>query len=150
MAEEKTEQEEKVVDNDKPKSVDKAEDKADKKVAPKKPYVSRSKRSDDDDNDRDNDRDDRSSNRRPSNPRGVNRGGSYNNRFNSNNRNRNQIQTIPAYVDWKDADYLGRFIPERGKILPRRISMVTAKDQRRLARAIKRARVMALLPYVSD
>lgn len=62
----------------------------------------------------------------------------------------NQRQSVPAYVDWKDVDYLSRFIPERGKIMPRRISGVSAKDQRRLARAIKRARVMALLPYVSD
>lgn len=62
----------------------------------------------------------------------------------------NQRQVVPAYVDWKDVDYLVRFIPERGKIMPRRISGVSAKDQRRLARAIKRARVMALLPYVSD
>ncbi len=62
----------------------------------------------------------------------------------------NQRQVVPAYVDWKDVDYLGRFIPERGKIMPRRISGVSAKDQRRLARGIKRARVMALLPYVSD
>ncbi len=62
----------------------------------------------------------------------------------------NQRQVVPAYVDWKDVDYLSRFIPERGKIMPRRISGVSAKDQRRLARAIKRARVMALLPYVSD
>jgi small subunit ribosomal protein S18 len=62
----------------------------------------------------------------------------------------NQRQIVPAYVDWKDVDYLVRFIPERGKIMPRRISGVSAKDQRRLARAIKRARVMALLPYVSD
>ncbi|MDH3493227.1 MAG: 30S ribosomal protein S18 [Acidobacteriota bacterium] len=62
----------------------------------------------------------------------------------------NQRQVVPAYVDWKDVDYLIRFIPERGKIMPRRISGVSAKDQRRLARAIKRARVMALLPYVSD
>ena len=61
-----------------------------------------------------------------------------------------QRQTVPAYVDWKDVDYLSKFIPERGKIMPRRISGVSAKDQRRLARAIKRARVMALLPYVSD
>lgn len=64
--------------------------------------------------------------------------------------NRRQRQTLPAYIDWKDADFLSRFIPERGKIMPRRISGVSAKDQRRLARAIKRARVMALLPYVSD
>ncbi|MEZ5307597.1 MAG: 30S ribosomal protein S18 [Pyrinomonadaceae bacterium] len=62
----------------------------------------------------------------------------------------NQRQSVPAYVDWKDVDFLTRFIPERGKIMPRRISGVSAKDQRRLARAIKRARVMALLPYVSD
>ncbi len=146
MAEEKIEQEEKVVENDTAKS--KSVDKTDKAAAPKKPYVSRSKR---DDDDKEDDGDDRSSNRRPSSrPQNGSRGGSYNNRYNTNSRNRNQIQTIPAYVDWKDADYLGRFIPERGKILPRRISMVTAKDQRRLARAIKRARVMALLPYVSD
>ena len=59
-------------------------------------------------------------------------------------------QSVPAYVDWKDAELLAKFIPERGKIMPRRISGVSAKDQRRLARAIKRARVMALIPYVSD
>ena len=73
-----------------------------------------------------------------------------NNRPNYRRYNRRQKQIIPAYVDWKDADYLSRFIPERGKIMPRRISGVSAKDQRRLARAIKRARVMALLPYVAD
>ena len=59
-------------------------------------------------------------------------------------------QLVPDYVDWKDVDYLRRFIPERGKIMPRRISGVTAKDQRRISRAIKRARAMALLPFVAD
>lgn len=59
-------------------------------------------------------------------------------------------QLVPDYVDWKDVDYLRRFIPERGKIMPRRISGVTAKDQRRIAKAIKRARSMALLPFVAD
>lgn len=59
-------------------------------------------------------------------------------------------QLVPDYVDWKDVDYLRRFIPERGKIMPRRISGVTAKDQRRIAKAIKRARTMALLPFVAD
>lgn len=59
-------------------------------------------------------------------------------------------QLVPDYVDWKDVDFLKRFIPERGKIMPRRISGVSAKDQRRLARAIKRARSMALIPYVTD
>lgn len=59
-------------------------------------------------------------------------------------------QLVPDYIDWKDVDFLRRFIPERGKIMPRRISGVTAKDQRRIARAIKRARSMALLPFVAD
>jgi len=57
---------------------------------------------------------------------------------------------IPDYVDWKDVDFLRNFIPERGKIMPRRISGISAKDQRRLAKAIKRARTMALLPFVAD
>jgi small subunit ribosomal protein S18 len=57
-------------------------------------------------------------------------------------------QVVPDYVDWKDIDYLRQFIPERGKIMPRRISGISAKDQRRIATAIKRARSMALLPYV--
>lgn len=59
-------------------------------------------------------------------------------------------QLVPDYIDWKDVDYLRRFVPERGKIMPRRISGVTAKDQRRIAKAIKRARTMALLPFVAD
>lgn len=59
-------------------------------------------------------------------------------------------QVVPDYVDWKDVDFLRRFIPERGKIMPRRISGITAKDQRRVARAIKRARSMALIPFVAD
>ena len=59
-------------------------------------------------------------------------------------------QVVPDYVDWKDVDYLKQFIPERGKIMPRRISGITAKDQRRIATAIKRARTMALLPFVSE
>lgn len=57
-------------------------------------------------------------------------------------------QVVPDYIDWRDVDYLRQFIPERGKIMPRRISGISAKDQRRLATAIKRARSMALLPFV--
>jgi small subunit ribosomal protein S18 len=57
-------------------------------------------------------------------------------------------QVVPDYIDWKDVDFLKQFIPERGKIMPRRISGITAKDQRRIATAIKRARSMALLPFV--
>src|SRR5215471_1890746 len=54
------------------------------------------------------------------------------------------------YVDWKDVKLLASFIPERGKILPRRISGTCALHQRKLQTAIKRARSIALLPYVTD
>ncbi|WP_448533465.1 30S ribosomal protein S18 [Parathermosynechococcus lividus] len=52
-------------------------------------------------------------------------------------------------IDYKDVDLLRRFITERGKILPRRVTGLTAKQQRQLAVAIKRARVMALLPFLN-
>jgi small subunit ribosomal protein S18 len=51
-------------------------------------------------------------------------------------------------VDYKDVDFLRKFITERGKILPRRMTGTCAKHQRILARAIKRARIVALLPFV--
>jgi len=51
-------------------------------------------------------------------------------------------------IDYKDTKLLQRFISERGKIVPSRITAVSARKQRELARAIKRARYMALLPYV--
>lgn len=53
-------------------------------------------------------------------------------------------------IDYKDADVLRRFITERGKILPRRITGTCAKHQRALALAIKRGRILALLPFVAD
>lgn len=53
-------------------------------------------------------------------------------------------------IDYKDAGKLRKFISERAKILPRRVSGTCAKHQRELTVAIKRARFMALLPYVSD
>ena len=52
--------------------------------------------------------------------------------------------------DYKDTKLLSRYISERGKIVPSRITAVSAKKQRELARAIKRARFLALLPYVSQ
>lgn len=52
-------------------------------------------------------------------------------------------------IDYKDVKLLQRFISERGKIVPRRITAVTAKEQRALAQAIKRARHLALLPFVA-
>jgi small subunit ribosomal protein S18 len=51
-------------------------------------------------------------------------------------------------IDYKDIKLLSRFISERGKIVPSRITAVSAKKQRELARAIKRARFLALLPYL--
>jgi small subunit ribosomal protein S18 len=53
-------------------------------------------------------------------------------------------------IDYKDVRLLERFISERGKIVPSRITAVSAKKQRELARAIKRARHLALLPYLTD
>ncbi len=53
-------------------------------------------------------------------------------------------------IDWKDAELLKRFISDRGKILPRRVTGTKAKYQRELAIAIKRARHMALLPFVRE
>jgi len=55
-----------------------------------------------------------------------------------------------AKIDYKDADALRRYMTERGKILPRRITGTCAKHQREVAKAIKRARSICLLPYVAD
>jgi small subunit ribosomal protein S18 len=51
-------------------------------------------------------------------------------------------------IDYKDTKLLGRYVSERGEIVPSRITAVSAKKQRELARAIKRARFLGLLPYV--
>jgi small subunit ribosomal protein S18 len=55
-----------------------------------------------------------------------------------------------AYIDYKDVEALKRFINEQGKILPRRITGVSARFQRQLTRSVKRARHLALLPFVAD
>ncbi|BAT51224.1 MULTISPECIES: 30S ribosomal protein S18 [Nostocaceae] len=52
-------------------------------------------------------------------------------------------------IDYKDVDLLRKFVTERGKILPRRITGLTAKQQRDLTLAIKRARLVALLPFIN-
>src|SRR5438270_7363582 len=54
------------------------------------------------------------------------------------------------YIDYKDIKTLQQFIPERGKILPRRISGTCALHQRKLQNAIKRARIAAMLPFATD
>ncbi len=54
------------------------------------------------------------------------------------------------YIDYKDVNLLRQFVPERAKILPRRISGNSARHQRMLATALRRARYLALLPYTTD
>ena len=54
------------------------------------------------------------------------------------------------YIDYKDPEFLKKFLNEQGKILPRRITGTSLKYQRRVATAVKRARQIALLPYVTD
>lgn len=53
-------------------------------------------------------------------------------------------------IDYKKVDILRRYVPERGKISPRRVTGTCAYHQRRLTTAIKRARLLAMLPYISD
>ena len=69
-------------------------------------------------------------------------------------RRRRKVDYIAAnhidFIDYKDVDLLKRFISERGKILPRRVTGTSAKNQRKLTVAIKRARVMGLLPFVAE
>ena len=54
------------------------------------------------------------------------------------------------YIDYKDPDFLKQFVNEQGKILPRRISGNSLKYQKKVATAVKRARHLALLPFVTD
>ena len=54
------------------------------------------------------------------------------------------------YIDYKDEEYLLKFINEQGKLLPRRLSGNSLKFQRKVGQAVKRARQLALLPYVTD
>jgi small subunit ribosomal protein S18 len=54
------------------------------------------------------------------------------------------------HVDYKESEKLRRYITDRGKIIPRRVTGTCAKHQRQLTRAIKRARFLALLPFTSD
>jgi small subunit ribosomal protein S18 len=54
------------------------------------------------------------------------------------------------FIDYKDADFLLKFVNEQGKILPRRITGTSLKYQRKVSQAIKRARHLSLMPYVAD
>lgn len=54
------------------------------------------------------------------------------------------------YIDYKDEKFLLKFVNEQGKLLPRRLTGTSAKFQKKVAQAVKRARHLALLPYVTD
>jgi len=54
------------------------------------------------------------------------------------------------YIDYKDPDFLIKFVNEQGKILPRRVTGTSLKFQRKVAKAVKRSRHIALMPYVGD
>lgn len=86
------------------------------------------------------------------------RGGHSNRRDQAQNRMKPRIYfrkkvckfcTRKMNIGYKDIDILKRFTTERGKIMPRRITGTCAKHQRKLAQAIKRARVLAMLPFVA-
>jgi small subunit ribosomal protein S18 len=97
---------------------------------------------------------------KPSGNRRDNRGGGYREQYDKNDggmRGRRAKRKICAFcvdkiteIDYKDAIKLKKYISERAKILPRRVSGCCAKHQRQLTVAIKRARHIALLPYTSD
>ena len=59
-------------------------------------------------------------------------------------------RVITDYIDYKDGKKLSKFISDQGKIIPRRITGLSAKQHRELVRAIKRARQVAILPFVSE
>lgn len=58
-------------------------------------------------------------------------------------------KTLPRYVDYKDVEYLRHFVNPHAKIISKRRSRVSSAHQRKVTRAIKRARFMALMPYIS-
>lgn len=66
---------------------------------------------------------------------------------NMNNTDNSSLPQYPSPLDYKDVEMLKKYISERGRIVPRRITGITAKRQRELSLAIKRARYVGLLPY---
>ncbi|MAT59986.1 MAG: 30S ribosomal protein S18 [Melioribacteraceae bacterium] len=59
-------------------------------------------------------------------------------------------RVIDDYIDYKDSKKLQKFVTDQGKIIPRRITGLSAKQHRELVRAIKRARQIAIMPYIAD
>jgi len=58
--------------------------------------------------------------------------------------------SLTQKIDYKDIDLLSLFVTEQGKILPRRVTGVTVQQQRKLAKAIKRARILSLFPFIAS
>lgn len=90
---------------------------------------------------------------RPAAPAREERAGGYNNGYNKRRPRKRVCQFCAdknAVIDYKDPAKLRKFLSERGKILPRRVTATCAMHQRELTEAIKRARQIALLPYTSD
>ncbi len=59
-------------------------------------------------------------------------------------------RVVTEYIDYKDAKQLQKFVNDQGKIIPRRVTGLSAKQHRELVRAIKRARQIAIMPFVSE
>ncbi len=86
-------------------------------------------------------------------PRNASRSASGSNRRSNHFRRRKSCPfsgSNPPKIDYKDIKLLQRFVSERGRMIPSRITAVSSKKQRELARAIKRARHLALMPYTAD
>lgn len=65
-------------------------------------------------------------------------------------KNRRSNRVINDYIDYKDAKLLQKFVTDQGKIIPRRITGLSAKQHRELVTAIKRARHIAVMPFISE
>ncbi len=65
-------------------------------------------------------------------------------------KNRKSNRVINDYIDYKDAKLLQKFVTDQGKIIPRRITGLSAKQHRELVTAIKRARHIAVMPFISE
>ena len=66
-----------------------------------------------------------------------------------NNAEKNNKDRAELVIDYKDVRSLAKFVSERGKIIPSRVNMQPIKRQREIAKAVKRARILALLPFVA-
>ena len=111
---------------------------------------SRAEKHDDDDDDKDDDQDRGSDEDPPSEEDDAARGFSPPEFSGGRGRRRRMEGPVIELLNYKDVSTLSQFMTEQGKILPKRTTKVTARFQRQLGRAIKRARFLALIPYIRD